>query len=101
MTSIPIPSYHGMETSYHSMSYHTIPCHTIPYHTIPFHTIIPYHTIPSYHTIPYHHSKPVTGCLGSFLQNMKIISAGCNTGPLGSIFCGLVLLISSDIVSSK
>ena len=64
-------------------------------------TIPSYHTIIPYHTIPYHHSKPVTRCLGSFFQNMKIISVGCNTGPLGSIFCGLVLLISSDIVSSK
>jgi len=81
MTSIPIPSYHGMETTYW---YHTIPTHTIPYHTIPTHTI-------PYHDIPYHHSKPVTGCLGSFLQNIKNISAGCNTDPLGSIFCGLVL----------
>ena len=104
MTSIPIPSYHGMETTYHSISYHTKPYHSISYHTIqiqsnPIHTI-PCHTIP-YHDIPYHHSKPVTGCLGSFLQNMKIISAGCNTGPLGSIFCGLVLHISSDILSYK
>ena len=50
MTSIPIPSYHGMETSYHSMSYHTIPCHTMPYPTIPYHHTIPYHTIIPYHT---------------------------------------------------
>ena len=53
-----------------------------------YHTIKPYHTIIPYHTIPYHHSKPVTRCLGSFFQDIKIISAGCNTGPLGSIFCG-------------
>jgi len=76
MTSIPIPSYHGMET--------TIPFQLIPYHTIPPHTI-------PYHVIPHHHSKPVTGCLGSVLQNIKNIYAGCNTDPLGSIFCGLVL----------
>jgi hypothetical protein len=105
MTSIPIPSYHGMETTYHTMSYHTIPSHTIPYHTIP---LIPYHTIPyhsthtiPYHVIPYHHSNPVTGCLGSFSQNLKIISAGCNTGPLGSIFCGQVLQIFAVISSYK
>jgi len=73
--------------------------HTMSYHTIPFH-VIPYHTIP-YHVIPYHHSKPVTGCLGSFLQNMKIISAGCNTGSLGSIFCGQVLQIFTVILSSN
>jgi len=63
--------------------------HTIPYHSTSYHTIPP-HTIP-YHVIPYHHSKPVTGCLGSFLQNIKNIPAGCNTDPLGSIFCGLVV----------
>ena len=66
-----------------------------------------YH-VTSYHTIgiieafqfqskPYHHSKAVTGCLGSFFQNMKNISAGCNTGPLGSIFCGHALQIFTDI----
>ena len=66
-----------------------------------------YH-VTSYHTIgmieafqfqikPYHHSKAVTGCLGSFFQNMKNISAGCNTGPLGSIFCGHTLQIFTDI----
>ena len=102
MTLIPIPSYHGMDATYHSTSYHSIQFHSIPPHTIPYHTI-PYHTIPfhlmPYHTIPYHHSIAVTGCLGSFLQNMKIISPGCNTDPLGSIFCGLVLQISSDILS--
>src|ERR1700687_4474414 len=38
MTLIPIPSYHGMDATYHSTSYHTIPFHTIPYHSIPFHT---------------------------------------------------------------
>ena len=65
-------------------------------------SIIPwYGNLIPYHTIPYHHSKPVTGCLGSFFRNMKIVSAGCNTGPLGSISCGAVLLISSDIVSFK
>jgi len=35
MTSIPIPSYHGMETTY---QYHTIPTHTILYHAIPYHS---------------------------------------------------------------
>ena len=66
-----------------------------------------YH-VTSYHTIgmieafqfqrkPYHHSKAVTGCLGSFFQNMKNLSAGCNTGPLGSIFCGHALQIFTDI----
>jgi|ERR1700687_2512911 len=59
MTLIPIPSYHGMDatyhsTSYHSIQFHSIPPHTIPYHTIPYHTIpphaIPYHTIPSFHS---------------------------------------------------
>ena len=66
-----------------------------------------YH-ITSYHTIgiieafqfqskAYHHSKAVTGCLGSFFQNMKNISAGCNTGPLGSIFCGHALQVFTDI----
>jgi hypothetical protein len=56
MTSIPIPSYHGMETTYHTISYHTIPSHTIPYHTIPLIPFHSYHTIPfhSYHTIPCH-----------------------------------------------
>jgi hypothetical protein len=105
MTSIPIPSYHGMETTYHTISYHTIPSHLIPYHMIPYHSThtIPYHsthTIP-YHVIPYHHSNPVTGCLGSFSQNLKIISAGGNTGPLGSIFCGQVLQIFAVISSYK
>jgi hypothetical protein len=71
-----------------------IPFHLIPYHTIPFHLI-------PYHVIPYHHSKPVTGCLGSFSQNLKIISAGCNTGPWGSIFCGQVLQIFVVISSYK
>ena len=46
---------------------------------------------------PYHHSKAVTGCLGFFLQNMKNISAGCNTGPLGSIFREHTLQIFTDI----
>jgi hypothetical protein len=32
---------------------------------------------------------------------MKIISAGCNTGPLGSIFYGQVLQIFADILSYK
>ena len=71
-----------------------IPFHIMPYHTIPFH-LIPYHVIPS------HHPKPVTGCLGPFLQYMKLISAGCNTGPLGSIFCGQVLQIFAVISSYK
>ena len=92
-----IPSYHGMGVTYHSTSYHTIPFHHIPYHPTSYHTILP-HTIP-YHLIPYHHSKPVTGWLGSFLQNMKLFSAGCNTGPLGSIFCGQVLQMSTIILS--
>jgi len=61
-----------------------IPSHLISYHSTS------YHTIP-FHVIPYHHLKPVTGCLGSFLQNIKKSSAGCNTDPLGSIFCGLVV----------
>ena len=45
-----IPSYHGMDATYHSTTYHTIPPHTIPFYLIPYHTI-PYHTIPP-HTIP-------------------------------------------------
>ena len=64
--------------------------------------------VTSYHTIgiieafqfqsePYHHSKAVTGYLGSFFQNMKNISPGCNTGQLGSIFCGHALQIFTDI----
>jgi hypothetical protein len=97
MTSIPIPSYHGMETTYHSISYHSIPSLAIPYHIIPYHST---HTIP-YHVIPYHHSNPVTGCLGSFSQNLKIISAGCNSGPLGSIFYGQVLQIFAVISCYK
>jgi len=61
----------------------------------------PPHTNTNTNTKPYHHSKPVTGCLGSFLQNMQIISAGCNTGPLGSIFCGQVLQVFADILSNQ
>ena len=44
MTSIRIPSYHGMETTYHSISYHTKPYHSISYHTIPCHTIPSFQT---------------------------------------------------------
>jgi hypothetical protein len=32
---------------------------------------------------------------------MEIISAGCNTGPLGTIFCGQVLQVFADILSYK
>jgi hypothetical protein len=32
---------------------------------------------------------------------LKTISAGCNTGPLGSIFCGQVLQIFAFILSYK
>jgi len=32
---------------------------------------------------------------------MQIISAGCNTGPLGSIFCGQVLQVFADILSNQ
>ena len=90
MTSIEIPSYHSMEITYHSISYQTIQYHTIPPHTIP------------YHVIPYHHSKPVMGCWvsGVLLQNMKIISAGCSTGPLASIFCWQVPQIFVIILDS-
>ena len=56
---------------------------------------------PHTNTKPYHHSKPVTGCLGSFLQNMQILSASCNTGPLGSIFFGQVLQVFADILSNQ
>ena len=78
-------------------------------HAVPF--SFQYH-LTSYHTIgiikafqfqskPYHHSKAVTGCLGSFFTKYKIISAGCNTCPLGSIFCGQVLQIFAVILSYK
>ena len=59
------------------------------------------HTNSNSNSKPYHHSKPVTGCLGSFLKNMQIISAGCNTGPLGSIFCGQVLQVFAEILSNQ
>jgi len=59
-----------------------IPYHTTWYHTIPYHTIIP---------------KLSQGVCGPFY----IISAGWNTGPLGSIFCGQVLQIFADILSYK
>ena len=93
--------------------------YTAPY---PFHGILGWkpHTISfsfqyhvtSYHAIgiieashipskPYHHSKAVTGCLGSFFCKYEIISAGCNTGPLDSIFCGQVLEDFPDVLSYK
>ena len=70
------------------------------YHVTSYHTI---GMIEAFHfqSKPYHHSKAVTGCLGSFVQNMKSISAGCNPGPLGSIFCGHTLQIFTDIWSYK
>ena len=71
---------------------HTIP-HLYQYHVV-YHTMSPY-TIP-FDSIPYHQ-----GCLGSFLSNMKSIFAGCNTCPLGSIFCGQVLQIFAVILSHK
>ena len=98
MTSIPF--HHIMVWMPHTILPHTIPYHTIPFHHIPYHptsyhTIL-LHTIP-YHTIPTHTIPSFQRCLGSFLQNKKIIPAGCKTGPLSSIFCGLVLHISPDI----
>ena len=96
ITSIPFHLIPYHTTPYHSTTYHTIQPHTIPFDLIPYHTISP-HTIP-YHPILYHHSKAVTGCLGFFLQNMKIIPAGYKAHPLSSIFCGeLDLLKISSI----
>ena len=79
---------------------HTIP-HSYQYHvTIPYqyHVTIPYqmvwcHFIPSYQS--WHR---VSGVL---FQNIKIISAGCNTGPLGAIFCGVVLQVFPEILGYK
>ena len=57
--------------------------------------VISYHTVGiieafQFQSKPYHHSKVVTGCLGSFFQNMKNISLGCNTGLLGPIFVDMM-----------
>ena len=96
MSYIPIPWYHGMENPYH-IPLIPIPCHLIPYHVTLYHTISP-HTIPC-HLIPSFQScHRVSGVL---LRNMKNISAGCNTGPLGTIFCGEVLQVFADILSYK
>ena len=59
--------------------------HVTSYHTTGFIEAL------QFQSKPHHHTKAVTGCLGSFFKNMKNISAGCNTGPLGSIFCGHAL----------
>jgi hypothetical protein len=89
--------WNGNHIPFHLIPSHTIPFHLIPYHLIPYHIIplIPYHTI-SYHTIIPNLSQ---GVWGLFSQNLKIISAGCNTGLLGSIFCGQVLQIFAVISS--
>ena len=55
---------------------HTIP-HSFQYH-ITYHCMSPYTDL-----IPYNQ-----GCLGSFLQNMKSISAGCNTCPFHLLWTG-------------
>ena len=78
---------------------HTIPfsfqCHLTLYHTIGIIKAF------QFQSKPYHHSKAVMGCLGSFFTKYKIISAGCNTCPLGSIFCGQVLQVFAVILSYK
>jgi hypothetical protein len=75
----PIP-YH---THTNTMSPYTIPC--LLYHTMSLHAI-------------YQSCHRVSGVL---FENMEIISSGCNTGPLGTIFCGQVLQLFVDILSYK
>ena len=71
-----------------------IPCHLMPYnwndrgipHSRASHTII---------------AKLSLGVWGSFLQNIRIISAGVSIGALGSILCGHVLQAFAGILSYK
>ena len=65
------------------------------YHTI---GIIETYHIPGQPIPPFHSCHRVSGVL---LRKYEIISAGCNTGPLGSIFCGQFLQIFTDILSYK
>ena len=67
-----------------------------------------YHVTYQYHaTIPYYvilyHTKVIPGCLGSFFKIYTLLlqAAGCNTGPLGAIFCGKVLHVFPKIFSYK
>ncbi|EDR02580.1 uncharacterized protein LACBIDRAFT_332154 [Laccaria bicolor S238N-H82] len=61
----------------------------------------------AYHALTYHFSHPFLGTY-EVIQFFELgnlsgtpFQSGCNTDPLGSIFCGLVLQISSDILSYK